>query len=73
MRYATIPGIRAASKKEIRGIPIEACGFTVDQSEIHYANWKLPDKRAGCKMIEGDPELQAAELVRLLREEVSLI
>ena len=73
MRYATIPGIRAASKKEIREISLEACDFTADQSEIRYTNWELPPKRTGCKMIEGDPELQAAELVRLLREEVSLI
>jgi len=69
MRLASLPGIRAASKKEIKEVPLPAdikSGFKI-------SGWSLPPERGKVKMIEGEPEKQAAELVRLLHEEAKVI
>jgi electron transfer flavoprotein beta subunit len=68
MRLASLPGIRAASKKEIKEVPLPEvkAGFKVK-------NWSLPPERGKVKLIEGEPEKQAAELVRLLHEEAKVV
>ena len=68
MRLASLPGIRAASKKEIKEVPLPdvKAGYKVK-------GWALPPERGKVKMIEGEPEKQAAELVRLLHEEAKVV
>ncbi len=68
MRLASLPGIRAAAAKPIKEIPLGDVkkGFTVK-------SWSLPAERGQVKMIEGEPEKQAAELIRLLREEAKVL
>jgi len=68
MRLASLPGIRAAAKKEIKEIPIAAV-----KAGIKVSGWSLPPERGQVKMIEGEPEKQAAELVRLLHTEAKVI
>ena len=69
MRLASLPGIRAASKKEIKELPL-AAEF---KSALKISGWALPPERGKVKMIQGEPAQQAQELVRLLREEAKVI
>jgi len=68
MRLASLPGIRAAAKKELKEIPLPATKIGTKLS-----SWGLPPERGQVKMIEGEPAQQAAELVRLLHEEAKVI
>jgi electron transfer flavoprotein beta subunit len=68
MRLASLPGIRAAAKKEIKEIQISdvKAGYKVK-------SWSLPPERGKVKMMEGEPPAQAAELVKRLHEEAKVI
>jgi electron transfer flavoprotein beta subunit len=77
-RYASLPGIMKAKKKEIRKVKLADLGL--DGNQVGAAGTKtrllrfhsLPE-RPPVKMIVGDPTAQAKELVRLLREEAKVI
>jgi electron transfer flavoprotein beta subunit len=77
-RYASLPGIMKAKKKEIRKVTLadlplkpEQVGAAGSKSKVvRYHN--LPD-RPPVKMITGDAGQQAKELARLLREEAKVI
>jgi electron transfer flavoprotein beta subunit len=65
LRYATLKGIMAAKKKEIREVPAPAAGTARQRIQAVY----LPEKSKQTRMIGGTPAEAAAELVRVLREE----
>jgi electron transfer flavoprotein beta subunit len=65
LRYATLKGIMAAKKKEIRRVP--APGAAVPRQEI--VNLYFPEKSKQTRMIAGSPAEAAQELVRVLRDE----
>jgi electron transfer flavoprotein beta subunit len=77
-RYASLPGIMKAKKKEIKKVTL--ADLSLDASQVGAAGAKsrvigyqpLPE-RPPVKMIEGEPGEQARELVRLLREEAKVI
>ncbi len=77
-RYASLPGIMKAKKKEIKKVGLadlplkaEQVGAAGSKSKVvRYHN--LPE-RPPVKMIAGDAATQAKELVRLLREEAKVI
>ena len=77
-RYASLPGIMKAKKKEIKKVSLADTGL--DAGDVGAAGTKsrvvefhpLPE-RPDVKMIEGEPAEQAKELVRLLREEAKVI
>jgi electron transfer flavoprotein beta subunit len=77
-RYASLPGIMKAKKKEIRKVtladlPLEAGQVGAAGSRTKLLRFhSLPD-RPPVKMITGDAAAQAKELVRLLREEARVI
>jgi electron transfer flavoprotein beta subunit len=65
LRYATLRGIMAAKKKEVRNVPFEA---------LPAAAWsivalRMPVKDKQTRFVDGPPDAAAAELVRLLRDE----
>ena len=69
LRYATLKGIMAAKKKEIRTVaspPLAAAHSTI-------VSLYLPAKSKKTQLIEGTPAVAAKELVRLLREEARVI
>jgi electron transfer flavoprotein beta subunit len=68
MRLASLPGIRAASKKEMKEVPLPDV-----KTGYKIKNWALPPERGKVKMIEGEPAQQAAELVKRLHDEVKVI
>ncbi|MDO8795111.1 MAG: electron transfer flavoprotein subunit beta/FixA family protein [Vicinamibacterales bacterium] len=65
LRYATLKGIMAAKKKEIRKVALPA-GLQPAQAVLGLA---LPTKSKQTQMIAGSPAEAAKELVRRLREE----
>ena len=65
LRYATLRGIMAAKKKEIRKVPLPA-GLEPSQQIVTIA---LPTRSKQTRMIAGSPSEAARELVRRLRDE----
>jgi electron transfer flavoprotein beta subunit len=64
LRYATLKGIMAAKKKEIRVVPAPA-GLTPLVEIRHLA---VPEKQKQTRLIPGTPADAAKELVRALRD-----
>ena len=77
-RYASLPGIMKAKKKEIKKIALADVGMQAEgvgaagsaTTPRGYA--PLPG-RPECRVIEGEPAEQAAELVRALREDAKVV
>jgi electron transfer flavoprotein beta subunit len=65
LRYATLKGIMAAKKKEIRKVPLPG-GLAASQQIVKLT---LPTRSKQTEMIAGAPPAAAKELVRRLREE----
>jgi electron transfer flavoprotein beta subunit len=77
-RYASLPGIMKAKKKEIKKVTLADLPLEADQVGAAGSNTRvvkfhpLPE-RAPVKMIDGEPAAQVKELVRLLREEAKVV
>lgn len=65
LRYATLKGIMAAKKKEIRALEAPAA----DPSKQRIVGLSVPEKSKRTHMVEGAPAEAAKELVRLLRDD----
>jgi electron transfer flavoprotein beta subunit len=65
LRYATLKGIMAAKKKEIRAVAAPAAAAARQRITALY----MPEKSKQTRMISGSPAEAAKELVRVLREE----
>ena len=65
LRYATLKGIMAAKKKEIRQVPL-APGLRPSQQIVTLA---MPSRAKQTQMIEGQPAEVAKQLVQRLRDE----
>lgn len=71
-RYASLPGIMKAKTKPIE--KLKAADFLSGTTAlIRFANYQLPPEKQAGKKIEGEPAVQAAQLVKLLREEAKII
>jgi electron transfer flavoprotein beta subunit len=68
LRYATLKGIMAAKKKEIR--PVAAPAATAAQEVVDL---RVPDKQKQTRMIAGPPAEAARELLRALREDARVV
>jgi electron transfer flavoprotein beta subunit len=71
LRYATLKGIMAAKKKEIRKAPPLPAEASAPRVKI--ASLYVPEKVKKTQMIAGSPAEAAKELVRRLREEARVI
>lgn len=69
LRYATLKGIMAAKKKEIRNVPAPA-GLAARQRIVDLY---VPQKAKKTEMIGGSPAEAAKQLVKALREEARVI
>jgi len=69
LRYATLKGIMAAKKKEIRAVPAPAAPAPRQRITGIY----LPEKAKQTRMISGSPAEAARELVRVLRDEARVL
>ncbi len=77
-RYASLPGIMKAKKKEIKkvglaGLPLEAGAVGAAGAKAKVVRYHNLPERPPVKMMAGDAATQAQELVRLLREEAKVI
>jgi electron transfer flavoprotein beta subunit len=74
-RYAPLKGIMAAKKKPID--VKDAASLRLDAATLaprtRVKALELPPTRAAARMIEGDPDTQVRELVRLLHEEAKVL
>jgi electron transfer flavoprotein beta subunit len=65
LRYATLKGIMAAKKKEVRAVPV-AAPEAVSQTIVSIY---VPQKSKATKLIEGSAAEAAKELVRALKDD----
>jgi electron transfer flavoprotein beta subunit len=74
-RYAKLPAIMAAKKKEPERLDAAALGLSGDATKSHVAitGFTTPPERPKGRMITGEPDTQVAELVRLLRDEAKVL
>jgi electron transfer flavoprotein beta subunit len=72
-RYASLPNIMKAKKKEVKVLKPADVGTSEADQKIRYKNYQLPAPKQVGKKITGDPAAQAKELVRLLHEEAKVV
>jgi electron transfer flavoprotein beta subunit len=72
-RYASLPNIMKAKKKEVRSLKLADTGASEADQKLRYRNLQLPPPKQAGKKIAGDPATQARELVRLLHEEAKVV
>jgi electron transfer flavoprotein beta subunit len=74
-RYSSLKGIMAAKKKPIQVLDLAGLGLGAAAVAplTTVVGMELPPARPSVRMIEGDPETQAKELIRLLHEEAKVI
>jgi len=77
-RYASLPGIMKAKKKEVKAVNLAALGLPADQVGGAGAKTKIlkhlpPPSRPPGKVIPGEIADVAKQLVKLLREEAKVI
>jgi electron transfer flavoprotein beta subunit len=72
-RYASLPGIMKAKKKEIKTYALADLGLGSETARTQIGDYKLPPEKPPGKKITGDAAAQAKELVKLLREEAKVI
>jgi electron transfer flavoprotein beta subunit len=71
LRYATLKGIMAAKKKEIKKVSSPSAGASAPKQKI--VSLYVPEKGKKTQLIGGSPAEAAKELVRKLREEARVI
>jgi electron transfer flavoprotein beta subunit len=72
-RYASLPNIMKAKKKEVKMLKDTDVGVSAADQKIRYKNLQLPPPKQAGKKIAGEPAAQAKELVRLLHEEAKVV
>lgn len=72
-RYASLPNIMKAKKKEVKALKAADVGVADSDQKIRYKNYQLPPPKQAGKKISGDAATQAKELVRLLHEEAKVV
>lgn len=72
-RYASLPNIMKAKKKEVKALKAADVGVGDAGQKIRFKNFQLPPPKQAGKKISGDPAAQAKELARLLHEEAKVI
>ncbi|OFZ20181.1 MAG: electron transfer flavoprotein subunit beta [Bdellovibrionales bacterium GWB1_55_8] len=72
-RYATLPNIMKAKKKEVKALKAADVGVSASDQKIRFKGYQLPPPKQAGKKIAGDAATQAKELVRLLHEEAKVV
>lgn len=74
-RYAKLPDIMKAKKKPLTVKSLADIGLSAADVApvVSVSGWSLPPERAKGKVLQGDREQVAKELVRLLREEAKVL
>ena len=77
-RYASLPGIMKAKKKEIKRVTLDDVELQADEvgaagSATRIVSYSPLPERPICKVLEGEPGDMAKELVRALREDSKVV
>ena len=72
-RYASLPNIMKAKKKEVKSLKMADVGVSDGDQKLKFKNFQLPPPKQAGKKIAGDPATQAKELARLLHEEAKVV
>jgi electron transfer flavoprotein beta subunit len=74
-RYASLKGIMAAKKKPITVMDAAAAGLKAEDlaPKTRIVSMELPAARSAVRMIEGDPDTQVKELLRVLHDEAKVL
>ena len=72
-RFASLPGIMKAKKKPVKNVTLDELGISMDSLKVKFTNFALPPEKPACKMIDGEPQAQVDELVRLLQDEAKVL
>lgn len=72
-RYATLPNIMKAKKKEIKKVNAEELGVIASQNSMEIIGYEMPPQKAGGKKLEGEYSSTVPELVKLLKDEAKVI
>lgn len=72
-RYATLPNIMKAKKKEIKALKASDFGVSASDQKIKLKNWQLPPPKQAGKKIDGDAVAAAATLAKMLRDEAKVV
>jgi len=72
-RYPPLPKIMKAKRKPIEDLSLADLGGDLVKQMISVTGNELPPERSGATMIKGSAAEQAAELVRLLKEEAKVL
>jgi electron transfer flavoprotein beta subunit len=74
-RYPTLRGIMGAKRKPMTVLTADDLGIDVDELEpqLELVSVTRPPTRAAGRIIEGEPEDAARELIRLLHEEAKVL
>jgi electron transfer flavoprotein beta subunit len=73
LRYATLKGIMAAKKKEIRKLDGAALGLSGLKPKQEIRRIYFPEKTKQTQMIEGTPGEVAAKLISKLKNEARVL
>lgn len=73
VRYAKVPDILKAKKKEIKEYTMDALGIAASAAKVKNSSFTMPPERKAGRVLKGEPADVAKELVRLLREEAKVI
>ncbi|MBN20463.1 MAG: electron transfer flavoprotein subunit beta [Bdellovibrionaceae bacterium] len=72
-RYASLPNIMKAKKKEVKKVSLADLGMSESDQKVKLKNFELPAPKAAGRKLDGTPAEMAAELVKILHEEVKVI
>jgi len=72
-RYASLPNIMKAKKKEITTLKASDLGVSESDQKIAYSDFQLPPPKKQGQILQGTTEEQVKALVKALREEVKVI
>jgi electron transfer flavoprotein beta subunit len=73
-RYPSLPNLMKAKKKPVEKVTLaDLGGVSALTAGVEFVSVAPPPPRPECKMVQGEPEEMARELVRLLREEAKVV
>lgn len=72
-RYATLPNIMKAKKKEVKALKFSDLGVSDADQKTKLKNLQLPPPKQAGKKIDGDAATAAATLAKLLRDEAKVV
>lgn len=72
-RYATLPNIMKAKKKDVKALKSDDVGVSAGDQKIKLKNFQLPPPKQAGKKIDGDAPAQAKALVQALHNEAKVI